>query len=175
MGFVLIYLLNLFISMQLARWLLAWARHNRPESDEGAALAGLVRWEAVEGAAELLARPEAHLLGPGVLEDAALRRLRHAPAPSGGFSTPPAVRGAAPPSRTAELPNALLIPLRVTGLGNLSTISTDPSSTPSPLVVCPDGDTLIRVEVRRLADHLASPPGLITCPAHLSWPPDLIT
>ena len=131
--------------------MLAWARLNRPPSGEGAALAELVRWEAMEGAAELLARPEVQLLGPGVLEAAALRRLHHAAAPSGGFNTPPTVRGAAPPPRPAELPNALFIPLRVP-----TTTSTDSPSTPftSPLVVCPDGDTLIRVEVSRLADHL---------------------
>ena len=50
---------------RLARWLFAWARHNKPDEEQAATLASLIKWEMLaESEVEwLLQRPEADFMG----------------------------------------------------------------------------------------------------------------
>ena len=136
---------------RLARWLLAWTKHNQPDHEQASQLSSLIKWEMLtsDEVKQLLARPEACLMGPRFPEEVALRRLNHCHSEIGGIQRTPSMRSQTEASdnneskRVSTYTNKYVKFLAIPVCHHLPNES--PNSQKShPLLLCPDGDTLIR-------------------------------
>ena len=146
---------------RLARWLLTWAKHNQPDNEQATDLASLIKWEKLTDAKVrlLVQRPEADLMGPRFREEVALRRLSYCKTQHGGLQ-PVSWRSdkryseteseeynrlynchswPKPSSQEHEYPESIVLPV----LHNVLTKTLNDQDD-SPVILCPDGDTLIR-------------------------------
>ena len=146
---------------RLARWLLAWAKHNQPDNEQATDLTSLIKWEHLTEAKVrlLVQRPEAGLMGSRFCEEVALRRLNHCKTHNGGLQMAPCMRSERrdpekesekynrlwpkkshePSDLDHEYPTSLALPV----LHNILTTPLNDQDT-FPVILCPDGDTLIR-------------------------------
>ena len=146
---------------RLARWLLAWAKHNTPDEEQAADLTSLIKWEHLTEAKVrlLVQRPEANLMGSKFCKEVALRRLNHCKTQLGGMQMAPCMRSERRDSEDEsekysrlwrktspklsslehEYPTSLALPV-------YHNILTSPLNDQNafPVILCPDGDTLIR-------------------------------
>ena len=154
---------------RLARWLLAWAKHNQPDNEQATDLTSLIKWEHLTEAKVrlLVQRPEAGLMGSRFCEEVALRRLNHCKTHNGGLQMAPCMRSERrdpekesekynrlwpkkshePSDLDHEYPTSLALPV----LHNILTTPLNDQDT-FPVILCPDGDTLIR-PIISFTDH----------------------
>ena len=146
---------------RLARWLLAWAKHNQPDHEQATDLTSLIKWEHLtEAKVKLLVqRPEAGLMGPRFCEKVAVHRLNHCKTHKGGLQMAPCMRSERrdpekesekysrlwpkkshePSDLNHEYSTSLALPVQ---LNIMATPLNDQDT--FPVILCPDGDTLIR-------------------------------
>ena len=136
---------------RLARWLLAWTKHNQPDHEQASQLSSLIKWEMLtaEEVIELIARPEARLMGPRFPEEVALRRLNHCHSQIGGIKKTPRMRSQTKESDNNESKRVSTYTNKYVKFLAIPVCQHIPNESPNiqksyPLLLCPDGDTLVR-------------------------------
>ena len=146
---------------RLARWLLAWAKHNQPDDQQANDLCSLIKWEQLtETDVRELALLSEHATGHRFWQQVGVHRLTYGKSRLGGLQMVPGMRSerrysekesdksslwpktSAKPTgqimQEHEYPTSLALPLRQ------NIFDTSHEQDAFPVILCPDGDTLIR-------------------------------